>query len=230
MLVAAGRARLGHPLQLPRRAPAGGVPDPTERRYYGWQVKPAGPVVMNFNRLGTCTVPLLGFPAPYVYRQWMDSTLALGRRGNGRVGGDYWHMGEKFVGTGRISSEASGGSRGTRFGIYLKSAVGQVGLGNSTTDLFAPGPEGPVTTARFENAREGNQEAEARIFIEKALLDKADPLPAGLAKRCQDHLDARTNIARLYMLAAVDIGWRGWQASARKLYDLAAEVAGTRKK
>ena len=174
---------------------------------------------------GTTTTPLLGFPQGWAYRQWMDSTLVLGRQGTGRVGGDYWHLGAKFVGSGRISSEASGGSRGTLFGIYLKSAVGQVGLGNSTTDLFGPGPDGPVTTIRFENAREGNQEGEARIFLERALLDKARPLPAELAGRCQAVLDEATNVARLNMLAAGGIGWVNWQDRSRRLYDLAGEAA-----
>ena len=169
-------------------------------------------------------MPLLGFPQGWAYRQWMDSTLVLGRQGTGRVGGDYWDLGARFVGSGRVSSEASGGSRGTLFGIYLKSAVGQVGLGNSTTDLFGPGPNGPVTTIRFENAREGNQEAEVRIFLEKALLDRSRPLPADLATRCQAVLDEATNVARLYNLDAGEIGWSLWQDRSRRLYDLAGEV------
>jgi len=204
--------------------PAGGIPDPRESRYYGWRPKTAGHLVMNFNRPGTSTMPLLGFPQGWAYRQWMDSTLVLGRQGTGRVGGDYWDLGARFVGSGRVSSEASGGSRGTLFGIYLKSAVGQVGLGNSTTDLFGPGPNGPVTTIRFENAREGNQEAEVRIFLEKALLDRSRPLPADLAPRCQAVLDEATNVARLYNLDAGEIGWSLWQDRSRRLYDLAAEV------
>lgn len=65
----------------------------------------------------------------------MEATLGVGRAGNGRVGGDYWKIGARFVGSGRISSGNSGGSRGTLFGIYLKSAVGQVGFG----ELVLPG-------------------------------------------------------------------------------------------
>ena len=102
-----------------------------------------------------------------------------------------WPDGRVRRGGGRISSEAEGGCGGTLYGSYLASAVGQVGLGTSTSDLFAPGPDGPVTTQRFENAIEGNQQAEARIAIERALLDKEHPLPEDLAARCRELLDRR---------------------------------------
>ena len=150
----------------------------------------------------------------------MESTLCAGRNGNGRVGGDYWNLGvrlHKLWKGRRVSSEAGGGSRGTLFGSYPQSSVGQTGLGNNTTDLFAPGPDGPITTARFENAREGNQEAEARAFVEKALLAKT--LPAELATRCQALLDERTNVLRLKGYAAT------WRRSNRRLFALAGEVA-----
>jgi len=206
-----------------------GIPDPETKRLYGWKHSKPGYLEMNFNRAGTTTALLLGYPAPWAYRSWMEATLCLGRAGNGRVGGDYWKIGARFVGSGRISSEASGGSRGTLFGIYLKSAVGQVGIGNSTTDLFAPGPDGPVPTVRFMNALEGNAEAEAKVFIEKALLDKADPLPADLARAAQDLLDERTNLCRFWRFDAAEIGWAGWQDRAKALYDMAARVRRARK-
>jgi hypothetical protein len=108
--------------------------------------------------------------------------------------------------------------RGTLFGSYAHSQVGQVGMANNTTDLFAPGPNGPVTTVRFENACEGIQLAEARIFIEKALADRAKRLPADLGRRCQELLDLRTNVLRGMVLS-------GWQDRDRRLFELAGEVA-----
>jgi len=197
----------------------GAVNDPKRRRLYGWRYDPRH-LVLNFNRPGASSLTLIGFPAPWRYRMWMESTIACGRNGNGRVGGDYWNLGvslHKLWKGRRVSSEAGGGSRGTLFGSYPFSSVGQTGLGNNTTDLFAPGPDGPVTTVRFENAREGNQEAEARAFIEKALLAKT--LPAELATRCQALLDERTNVLRLKGYAAT------WQESNRRLFALAGEVA-----
>jgi hypothetical protein len=80
---------------------------------------------------------------------------------------------------------------------------------------------------RFENYREGIQEAEARIFIEKAVV--GGRLDAALKKRCQDLLDERHNIIR----AACAGGDEGldWYAAhfarglAEKLFGCAAEVA-----
>ena len=92
-------------------------------------------------------------------------------------------------------------------------------MANNTTDLFAPGPDGPVTTVRFENACEGIQLAEARIFIEKALADETRPLPEALARRCRELLDLRTNVLR-------GMGVPGQPDRDRRLFDLAGEVAG----
>jgi hypothetical protein len=56
--------------------------------------------------------------------------------------------------------------------------------------MLAPGPHGAMPTERSEQVRQGIQECQARILIEKALL--AGKLEPGLAKRCQDLLDLRT--------------------------------------
>jgi glycosyl hydrolase family 123 len=207
----------------------GQIFDPKRRRSYGWRHNPKH-LILNFNRAGVTCLTLKGFPAPWSFRMWMESTLACGRNGNGRVGGDYFKLGvslhKRWKGR-RISSEALGGSGGTIYGSYPQSGVGQTGLGNNTTDLFAPGPNGPVSTARFENAREGNQESEARIVIEKALLAKA--LPAPLAKECQELLDDRTNRLRMWRLRG-SIGSLGWQQSTRRLFDYAGKVTKALKK
>lgn len=206
----------------------GAIPNPDKKRLYGWKYNPRH-IILNFNRPGTICVALNGFPSPWKYRMWMESTITCGRNGNGRVGGDFFKFGKEIVlkewkGKKRGSTHV-GGSGGTLFGRYPDSSVGQIGLGNSTTDLLGPGKEGPVTTVRFENARMGNQEAEARIFIEKAILAKA--IPADLAERCQAHLDKRANALRMNMLTrnGNDLGSIAWRRSARQLYDLAGEVA-----
>ena len=69
------------------------------------------------------------------------------------------------------------------FKRYPASSVSNRGLNWNTSDLLAPGPEGPVSAARFENARLGMQQAEARTFIERALTDTEMPLTAELAER-----------------------------------------------
>jgi hypothetical protein len=70
--------------------------------------------------------------------------------------------------------------------------------------------------------------------IEKALLDKAMPLPADLAKQCQELLDERVDALRLWITGTIyytlvnrgkfpmgkeNVGYR-----ALKIYDLAGEV------
>jgi hypothetical protein len=92
--------------------------------------------------------------------------------------------------------------------------------------------------------REGVQECEARIFIERAILDKR--IPAELARRCQEALDERTrtmvtglidHTAGGVIQARVDSWWTGsdqvghhwylasnWQARSERLYALAEEV------
>jgi hypothetical protein len=59
--------------------------------------------------------------------------------------------------------------------------------------LLGPGPQGPVSTVRREMLREGQQEAEARIEVEGALL--AGRLPADLARECSGLLE-RLNAVR----------------------------------
>ena len=77
--------------------------------------------------------------------------------------------------------------------------------------------------------REGLQEAEARIFLEKALTDPAarQRLGEGLAVRCQELLDER---ARWIVTVNRERGWGWfagplWQQRAEQLFTAAGEVA-----
>jgi hypothetical protein len=192
----------------------GGIPLPEQKRLYGWKYNPKH-LVFNFNRAGVNALILNGFPPPWSFRMWMESTLTGGRNGNGRVGGDFFRGGYS----------TGSGNAGCMFGHYPASRMGQTGLGNNCTDLFGAGPDGPVTTVRFENARQGNQEAEARIFIEKAILSKK--LPTDLAKKCQDLLDARAKGLLMWAITngRIQIGSLGWHDKTEKLYQYAAEAA-----
>lgn len=111
----------------------------------------------------------------------------------------------------------------------------------SPTAVLAPGPDGPVGTVRFEMLREGIQECEARIHIEKALVEKR--IPGDLAQRCISLLKERIRIRekdgsfqpghgartkgpedRLWGIAP------DWQDGSARLFDLAAEVEGATKR
>lgn len=99
--------------------------------------------------------------------------------------------------------------------------------------MLAPGPEGAVSTVRFEMLLEGLQEAEARIFLEKALLENKAKLGDDLAKRAQEALDER--LRKLRETYAVEKaqrkGWdwwtneSGWPERTEKLFAAAAEAA-----
>ncbi len=90
-------------------------------------------------------------------------------------------------------------------------------MGRSTTSILAAGPDGPIETGRYEMFREGTQQSETIIFLQRALDSKK--LDAGLAKRVDDYLEER---GRMFV--------KGWHANRRgrdrKLFELAAEVAG----
>ena len=153
----------------------------------------------------------------------------------GRLGADFWNV---------IKN-----NRGRRVGIISKRYPDSQWMNlNICNPVLAPGPDGPVATTRFEALREGVQECEARIAIERALTDerlKARLGPA-LAAQCQEMLDERTlimwkSLSNLQMTGpgwANGTGWRwsagvsghawfvssNWQQRTAKLYELAGQV------
>ncbi len=122
---------------------------------------------------------------------------------------------------------------------YPGTSWGGIGLPPA---VLAAGPEGPVSTCRFEMFREGLQECEARIFIEQALQDEKQRIKLGdtLAAECQALLDERTryiiwsdetntNGKNHCSLPRGPLGFdwyagSGWQERSAQLYEMAAEV------
>ncbi len=119
--------------------------------------------------------------ASTAWRHLVEPMIAGDQRGVGRLGADYW--------------QAVKDKRGRRAGRaqdrYPESHIQKLGINASA---LAPGPTGPVATQRFEALREGLQECEARIAIERALADGALRADLGedLARRCEEHLQARS--------------------------------------
>ena len=149
------------------------------------------------------------------YRRGPEGAILSGVRGYGRCGADFWPVFKKdwrFRGILARYPESAGWHGGN--------------LVNSYPYILGPGPAGPVGTARLEALREGVQENEARIFIERAMV--AGTLSEELAAKCKKLLDARcyqvlrsrsaANLVRAYYLAYTE-------ADAEKLYALAVEVA-----
>jgi len=144
--------------------------NPALARTYGWQ-KP----VLHSQYWRSVQLHQLSLSG---IRHEAECQITGEQRGLGRLGADFWYC--------------------------LKDTRGR--LGNTVTDRYteaywhnlniynwhlAPGPDGPVATARLELIREGLQECEARIAIESALTDPAlkAGLGADLADRAQGFLD-----------------------------------------
>jgi hypothetical protein len=181
--------------------------DPAEKREFGWQREQ---MALAFNRYGFGPLCLYPSPSVWAFRILMEADLAAGHRGAGRIGADYWHMGLKT---------GSGGA-GTFYARYPDSAIGQTGMAANCSAMLAAGPHGPVTTARFENVREGIQNAEIVIALQKALL--SEKITGERAAACWHALDERVRAMRTCRLG---LGRRGWQTRDRRLYALAADLA-----
>ena len=191
--------------------------DPASRRVYGWNFTAGGQGTF-WTWLDRRTYDPAGFTR---FRTLCEQTLLANRRGLAQIGADFW------------PPPAEKGTRplGTLFSRFPHA--GNVGAGNkgcTTNQLFYPAPEGPVPTIRYELIRENIQECEARIFLEKLLLEKPCRLSEGLAQKYQDLLDERTRWHRIgYGMATsdVDVSWpySGWRGRTMKLYEAAGEAA-----
>lgn len=97
---------------------------------------------------------------PLFYRLFMDQTMLAGTSGIGNIGGDFWEV----VPGGR------GGFRTVVRDNWVQLTMG--GWGTPARPI-APGAKGPIGTARLEMLREGIQDAEVRVLVEKTLADNA---------------------------------------------------------
>jgi hypothetical protein len=151
-----------------------------------------------------------------------EKNIAGGQRGFGRMSADLWPV----IGKGYNPDVRGTGSRG-QYSIsarYPESGWGACNL--RQTPFLQPGPEGAISTGRFEMIREGLQECEARIFIESALLSKRAALGEDLVGRCRKLLDLRRSLVHVTgHLGVVRFLATGRQARVHELFKLAGEVA-----
>ena len=134
-------------------------------------------------------------------RQMPQLNITGDQRGIGRIGGDFW----------QVIRNKRGNRAGQAFARYPENFWRGLNISNW---LLAPGPDGPVGTARSENLHEGLQECEARMLIENALLDadQKQRLGRDLAERARGVLDEHqramwrsiwSNEEQLKMLGAI---------------------------
>ena len=104
----------------------------------------------------------------------------------------------------------------------LGNGRGTGGPNESQRAILAPGPEGAISTERFENFREGTELGEAVLYLEKAMADKK--ISGELEQKVNRYLDERGEP----FVKGGDFWW-GWSNTAfepdEKLLALAGEVA-----
>ena len=148
-------------------------PPESGKRYYGWQSK-----TDYHARARGPTVPLS------IWRAYVEAALVHNCAGRGRVGADFWPV------LGAAAAEGGQAKKSRSIaGRYPESDWSQLGLDCGTEVILAPGPRGAMPTENFEQFRQGIQECQARIAIEKAILAKR--LDPALAAKCQAMLDER---------------------------------------
>ena len=154
----------------------GEVEDPAKRRVYGWK----NPDLYAQQLLRPGWRGEMDRLPGTMWSCMTELTMAGGQRGYGRLGGDTW----------RAVKDKKGQRLYRVYERYPWSIWNNLEL---CCSLLAPGPEGAVATAHFEQYREGVQACEARIYLEQALTDKAARAKLGdeLAQRCQVMLDDR---------------------------------------
>lgn len=218
----------------------GNTPNLPETRYYGWARPQHITVFPRYGGKNFMVEPPLWADAPLgTYHTLAEVCTTFNLRGFGRVGLDFWPV---------LSTPKGPISILNRYPESGKWA--QLTVSTATGTLIAPGPKGPVSTTRFENLREGMQEAEARVFIEKAIMAKYPPpkeikmkippdlpsVPDELAQRAVAVLDKRHTV---YCTAnrgenKKGLEWfgeeSGWQQRNEELFNMAGEVARTIKK
>jgi hypothetical protein len=178
------------------------------RGYKGW--KPAPPAYCGHARGRTREWSLL-----WELRVFIEETILKGEHGVDPMGGDLWMIQDE---------------RGRWVGGAWAAAA--LGPGNCTRALFAPGPDGPIATERYEAMREGVQICEATLFIQRGI--EAGKLDAALAERANKILDARGKLRiDSWVLRDKSGAMRfdepnasaGALESENELYAVAAEVA-----
>jgi len=172
----------------------------------------------------------LGFDSAVRWRNRAEANIMGGQRGIGRLGADFWVAMKNKDGERGLPPGVLGFVMGQRVGTVVsrfpESSWRSLEI---KTCFLAPGSDGPLGTNRLEALREGVQECEARIFIEKALTDEKLKAKLGeeLAKRAKDLLDERI-CNWSYSRAVEGDAWilspSIWQDRSEKLFKLAGEV------
>lgn len=211
------RAHIGYCTRVYANKP----PLPGGKRSYFWQ-RSGGPVVAFFPRFRAMDICPLRPSAPLgVYQLDNEAAQMWGVDGIGRLGADFWGV----MRSRRLNR--------TVIARFPESDWSQLNPTTSDTSLLEPGPDGALSSARFEMFREGVQQCEARMVLEKALLvpEERRRLSAELARRCREILEERAEMLRA-AISTDDESWiwypaSGWELRVEKLFQAASEIQRT---
>jgi hypothetical protein len=149
--------------------------EPSKGHTYGWK-RPEPPIVVQYHRF--CYLSQWFTLAAVLHTPELNITG--NQRGMGRIGADFWP----------VIRNKKGVRAGYAADRYPESFWHSLNMGSY---LLCPEPDGPVASQRYEVLREGVQECEARIAMERVLTDPAlkARLSSDLARHAQDVLDER---------------------------------------
>ena len=190
-------------------------PDGPDKRAYGWQAP---------YRTAGYPRDLWHPTCPAHWHVVLEKHLTKGFLGIARTGADWFDIPPAILK--RQGYTEFGGM--TLCNRYPENNWAQTSVTVASSRWMTAGKDGPLSTMRLELCRSGAQECEARILLEKALVDpgKKEKLGDDMAKRCQALLDERQRAIGI----ALDEtfwsfnGWR-WDESTGELYRLAGEAA-----
>ena len=199
---------------------AKGPSDPSRKRYHSWRHSPGYVCVSNDRDIWK-----------YSYEYQLVRSRNIGewnlcgrQQGFGRMCADFWPV----LRSKRRGRWSTGGSLSAR---YPESSWAQLNLRQKP--YLSAGRDGAESTARFEAMVEGLQECEARIFIDRALLNKKLRAELGndLAKRARALLDERVRWLRAITWTRdsgnefYSVALSSWERLSEELYDMASEIA-----
>lgn len=156
------------------------------------------------------------------HRVMMEYMMTKGWSGVGPLGTEFWPV---------LPVEKPARLVEGRFG---RLGIARMDMEYGVPAYLAPGPEGPIPTARYEMMREGMQECQARILIEDALAadDSRRKLGGETVARCRAVIEERDACIRVAIVGDAfsnGDGWRWYAASGIEdrmgsLYEIAEEV------
>jgi hypothetical protein len=158
-------------------------------------------------RAGSSVISANGHSPAFPYRLLPERALAVGYRGVGRMGADYWKE------------------------IFYSGVIGRAWAGAmpgiGCLSLYWPGKKGAEPSQRFYSLVEGVQEAEARIFIEQCV--EWGHIKGDLAAKAKNILQKHYRETLYFPTGRIGIQITeysgGWQKRSDRLYSLASEVA-----